>query len=318
MMVLLSALLLLAAVLTGCAPRIGAGEAAAVAGPDDVVIDLPSIAIDVADDGSISLAGIALGDLTGSLGAPIDLAIPADLLQQLTGLGVQHLQIANQVNGLGVYINGLEIPSIAWTPDSLATLGSLTGDQPALGRLLPLLTNLGVGVTLNLPVPAGAERMPLAVATEASGADELENAQQSFLAGVQNPPQITIPVKYNADGSWTVAGVSGDQWIAITGQDFWENFNLTPEQVSGAMAAGIQNFELQVDSQGVSLMINDNKLPYVDWSGGKLASVIDLLQQAGMLDSLPIESGMLQTLLDTLLPIVTSSDVSIVATFPAP
>jgi len=311
-------LLLTLLTLAGCAPRPGAGEAASAAGPTDVVVDLPSIALDVAEDGSLSMAGIVLTDLVGSFGMPTAIALPPDLVQQLAGLGVQHIQIANQPDGLALLINGIEIPSIGWNSESLASVGALAGGMPALSGLLPILTQLGVGVTLNLPVAEGVERAPLAVSASATGAEQLAAAQQEFLAGVGTPPAITIPVIYNSDGTWTVAGLNGDQWIALTGQTFWSGFNLTPEQAQGAAAAGIKTFDVNIDADGLHLVLNDSPLPSFDWSGGKLASLIALLEQNGMLSSLPIPADQLDALLETLLPIVTSSNVNIRATFPAP
>lgn len=308
----LSALLLLLLALAGCAPRVGAGETAASADPDDVVVDLPSIALDVAEDGSLSLGGVSLADVVGQFGLPA--SIDPSQVQQLTSLGIQHIQIANQPNGLALLVNGVQIPSLGWTAESLADVGSFAPNIPALGTVLPLLTQLGVGVTLNLPVAEGVERAPLQVPATETGAEELAAAQEEFLAGVGTPPQITVPVAYNADGSWTVGGLSSEQWVNLTGQSFWTMLDQTPDQMAVLRNAGITSAELSVDEAGLHISINDRPLPSIDWSGGKLASVITLLQENGMLGGLPIP----QELLETLLPIVTSSNVNIRATFPAP
>lgn len=308
----LSALLLIMVVLAGCAPRVGAGDTARAAGPDDLVVDLPSIALDVAEDGSLSLAGVPLSELGASLGLPADLALPANLLGPLTGAGVQHLQIVNQPDGLALLVNGIEIPSLGWTAESLAGMGNLMPDQPALSRLLPLLTQLGVGVTLNLPVAEGAERAPLTVDATETGAADLAAAQEEFITTVGTAPQITIPITYNRDGTWTMGGVSGDQWVNLTGQSFWTELNLTPENISAAMAAGIKDFDLNIDADGVHIAINNAALPSIDWSGGKLASVLTLLEDNGMLSALPIPREML----DQLLPILTSADINLHAIMP--
>ncbi len=308
----LSALLLILVALAGCAPRVGAGETSRAAGPDDLVVDLPSIALDVAEDGSLSLAGIPLADLAGSLGVPADLALPANLLGPLTSAGVQHLQIVNQPDGLALLVNGIEIPSLGWSGDALAGIGNLMPDQPALARLLPLLTQLGVGVTLNLPVAEGVERAPLTVAATETGAAALAAAQESFVGAVGTVPQITVPILYNSDGTWSMGGISGDELVNLTGQAFWSELNLTPANIQAAAAAGIKTFDLSMDADGVHIAINDAPLPSIDWSDGKLASVLTLLEQNGMLSALPIP----RELLDQLLPMLTSADINLHAVMP--
>lgn len=307
----MSLLLILALAVAGCAPRAGAGETAGAAGADALVVDLPSIAIDVAADGSISLGNIALADLMKSLGVPLELPITADTVKMLTDAGVQHIQVANQPDGLAVFINGQEIPSIAWTRDQLSTTGALLGAaQPQLAKLLPVLTQLGIGVTLRLPVPAGAEAAPLQVATNATKAAELAQAEEAFVGQVGSAPNINLPIKYELDGSWSVGGIAGDVWSGLTGIELPE---LNIEKI---MAAGIQKLDIRTDTTGLSFAINGVELPHLDWSGGKLANVIDLLTKSGMLAQSGLDPQMLQSLIDQYLPIITSSSVNISALFP--
>ncbi len=314
--VLFSLMAVLLLMLAGCAPRPGAGEVAAAAPADAVVVDIPSIALDAASDGSLSMAGIPLAELGGALGVPLEAAaLPADAVAQLTGLGVQHIQLVNAPNGLMVYLNGQAIPSIGWTAELLGNAAGLA-PMPALAQVLPILTQLGIGVTLRLPVADGAEAVPLQVASEGSSATRLAEAQDAYVSSVGTPPVITIPVYYAADGSWTVAGLSSDDWQATTGMDFWQKLNLREKDINGAMGLGIKEFGVRIDPNGLGFSVNGTQLPYVDWQGGKLASVIEIAAKAGLLDSAGIDPQMLQTLLDTFLPIVTSSNVNIIAHFP--
>ena len=61
---------------------------------------------------------------------------------------------------------------------------------------------------------------------------------------------------------------------------------------------------------------NGTELPSLDWSGGKLASVVEVLQDSGMIAGMGVDPAMLQSVLDTALPMLTSSDVSVQMTFP--
>lgn len=308
----MSLLLILALTASGCAPRIGAGETVRTAAPDALVVDLPSIAIDVAEDGSISVGDIALADLTSALGVPLELPITPDMVKMLTGAGVQHLQIANQPSGLAIYINGQAIPSVAWDGDQLATAGSMLSMMPQLADLLPILTQLGVGVTLRLPVPAGAEAIPLHVADDSSAAAELAQAEERFVEEVGAPAGINLPIAYAADGSWTVGGISGDIWSQLTG------IELPAMNLAALDEAGIDSLGIRTDANGLHLAVNQVALPSLDWSGGKLANVVDLLQKSGMMGQLGIDPQVLQSLIDQFLPTLTTASANINVTFAEP
>lgn len=313
----LTLLAMLVLALAGCAPRPGAGETAAAASPDAVVVDLPALALDVAEDGSLSTGGIPLASLGAALGAPLDVALPADTVAMLSMAGVQHIQIVNSPNGLMFYLNGQAIPSLGWTASLLSNAAGLA-PLPSLGKVLPIVTQLGVGVTLRLPPRQGATPIPLAVITGGdSPAARLAQAQDAFLDTVGEPPHIIIPVQYASDGTWTVAGLSGEDWQSVTGMDFWKMLNLRERDIKGAVGMGIQKFELHADPDGLHFIVNDTELPYVDWSEGKLASAIDVATDAGLLSGVGIDPETLNMLLDTFLPIVTSADVSIIASFPS-
>lgn len=301
--------------LAGCAPRAGAGETAAAAPPDAVVVDLPALALDVAADGSLSMGGVPLAELGAAFGAPLDVALPADTVAQLSAAGVQHIQLVNTPNGLRVILNGQAIPSIGWNASLLANAAGLA-PMPALGKVLPILTQLGVGVTLRLPLTEGATPVALLAPAGESAATRLAQAQTAFVESVVRPPQITVPVYYETDGSWTVAGLSGEEWQAVTGMDFWKMLNLREKDINGAMGLGIKEFILRLDPDGVHFVVNGTELPYIDWSEGKLASVIDVASDAGLLNSVGVAPETLTMLLDTFLPIVTSSNVDIIAHFP--
>lgn len=314
---LLLSLLLMILLLAGCAPRPGAGATAAAAGPQDVVIDLPSLALDVADDGSVSLGGVNLADLAAGFGMPLELPITADQVAMLKGLGIQHIQVANEPNGLALLINGQALPSLAWSKDELANIAQFAPQIPALGELLPILTQLGVGVTLNLPVADGVTRAPLAVSAEESAAAALAASQDQFVASIGELPTITVPVTYADDGTYTIAGMTGDAWASLTGLDFFASLTQRPEQIDFMQSRGLERVDVKLDPDGLRIVIDDAALPYVDLSDGKLASVIELAKSTGALNIPGLDAGMLDTILSQFLPIITSTNLDLSLRFPA-
>ncbi len=314
--VVASLLLIALLALTGCAPRAGAGEVAATAPADALVVDLPAIAIDFAQDGSASIGGIPIADIGGSLGMPIELPITGDQIAMLTGLGIQHIQLANEPTGLGIYVNGRQIPSIGWDATTLEETANVLAGQPALAKLLPVVTQLGIGVTLRFPVPEGATAAPLVVPPSDSAASRLAESQESFLAEAGSRPTISIPINYNLDGTWTAGGFPSSVLEATPLGPFLDSLTLTPTQIQRDIAAGIESIDVRLNDQGLAVVWNGTELPSLDWSGGKLASVVEVLEESGMIAGLGIDPAVVQQVLDMALPMLTSSDISLQMTFP--
>ena len=91
-------------VIAGCAQRGGAGEIAAMADDNDIVIDMPALVLEFGEDGKANMAGVPLADLAGD--ALEQLAIPADQIGFMMSSNIQHVQINNRVSGLQVLVNG--------------------------------------------------------------------------------------------------------------------------------------------------------------------------------------------------------------------
>lgn len=311
-------LLVVALALAGCAPRVGAGDTVKSAAPDALVVDMPAIALDVAEDGSLSFGGVPVSELGGSLGLPAGAAaLPPDVVKMLTAAGIQHIQLNNEPNGLAILINGQTIPSLGWTPDQLKTLGSMMDTMPAVAKLLPALTQLGVGITLRLPVAEGATKLPLQAEAEGSAAATLAEGQKAFLTDVQTQPTVVVPLNFNEDGTFNVGGtMTSDDLIAMSGQDILKKLVHTPKQMAFIKAAGIKQLGAEVDQDGIHLSVNGVSLPSIDWSGGRLASVIALAQASGMLNLPGMDAAQVQSLIDTYLPMLTSSDIKIEANYP--
>jgi hypothetical protein len=149
-----AALLIIAAlVLSGCAPRTGAGSSAAMAMDDELVIDLPAIVIDFDTNGHASIGGIPAAEMGAMAGADLStLALSPDWVSYFSMTNIQHLQVNNAAEGLGVLVNGQPVPSLEWDENSLvATAGALESlgiAVPVLDKVLPLVQQLGIGVIM--------------------------------------------------------------------------------------------------------------------------------------------------------------------------
>ncbi|MFN8492174.1 MAG: hypothetical protein U0350_31535 [Caldilineaceae bacterium] len=314
----LSLLTIAVVVLAGCAPRAGGGETAKAATGQDLVVDLPAIVIDFNAQGEPSVGNVPIAQLASTFGAGgLDQAkLPPNVIDQLTKANIQHIQIDNQPSGLTILVNGEAIPSLAWDGKSLkeitATLSKFGPVSPAVEKLLPLITNLGIGVIARFPVAQGKEAIPSYITGEASTAAKASAAQKSFMDNVGKAPKINIPVFYNADGSFRIADLSGAEFTTLTGMPL--NLQMSPAAIDNFKQKGISDIALATNANGIHLSINGNDLPYISWDNGKLNHVLDLAGQMGLWNTLAdrgLNPADVTAMLDKVLPMLTSTDFSI-------
>jgi hypothetical protein len=311
--------------MAGCTPRAGSGEIAETAGESELVLDVPAIALTFNEQGNPSLGAVPLSTLADAFapGALDAVVLDAETIDMLMSNNIQHIQINNRPDGLSILVNGLAMPSLSWDSESLATAAetaSLLGDDlPPLGELLPLAQQLGVGVVARFPVAEGAEEIPLTGGDAEAAAADVAEAQQAFTEGVESAPVLDIPVFYEADGSWTVNGLTDTEYGAILPQVPWQSLRLPPEVIQGLVDAGVSEITVATSEQGLSLAINGNPLPHISWESGELQNVIELAGQMGLLDTLAqadMDPAEVVTVVESLIPVVQAANIDITANFP--
>jgi len=313
-----AALLLVAAlVLSGCAPRTGAGSSAAMAMDDELVIDLPAIVIDFDSSGHASIGGVPAADMGAMAGVDLStLAIAPEWVSYFSATNIQHLQINNAANGLVILVNGQPVPSLAWDENSLvATAGaveSLGIAVPVLDKVLPLVQQLGIGAIMRFPVAVGADVIPFAVMGDGSAAEMAQAAQAEFLAAVGAPPKINLPIVYQADGSYAVGDLSDAEWTALTGVP-WYALRLDPSVIKGLTDSGITSMAIVTDQKGIHVSVNGNDLPYITWGNGEVQQILNLADQMGIWEAyMPgVNMDDMMATIDSLLPVVQTTNANI-------
>ena len=249
-------------VLAGCAPRAGGGETAKMATQHDLVIDLPAIVIDFNAQGEPSVGNVPVAQLASTFGAAnLDqLKLQPAQIDMLTKANIQHIQVDNMPSGLTLIVNGEAIPSFAWDGKSLneltATLGKFATVSPALEKLLPLITNLGIGVIARFPVAQGKEAIPTYITGDASTAAKASKAQKAFMDNVGKAPKINVPIFYNADGSFRIADLSGAEFTTLTGMPL--NLQMPPAMLDNFKQKGISDITISTNANGLHISINGN------------------------------------------------------------
>lgn len=310
-------------VLSGCAPRAGAGVAE-TADPMELVVDLPALVVDIQADGSASVGNVPVAQLGQMAGADLStLGVPGEWVDFMVSGNIQHLQVNNHSEGLMLLVNGEPVPSISYdgnalsaTADALSTFGVAI---PMADKVLGLVDQIGLGVIVRFPVAAGVAQIPLFVEGDGSAAMAARQAQEEFLAAVGNPPHINLPVFYDADGSWSVGNLSDSEWSALTGAPF-SALRLNSSMMDQIAAAGVDELSISTDAEGIHIGINGQELPTLTWADGELLHLLTLADQANLLDMVSVPNlnmGDVLATVNELLPVVTATDFDLTVHFPA-
>jgi hypothetical protein len=309
-------------ILAGCAPRATTGEAATAADDSSIVVDLPALVIDIQSDGSATVGEMSLASLGEMVGQNLStLSVPVEWVDYFSAANIQHIQIANTPEGILILVNGQAIPSLAWDGEKLVATAEVLEQFGAtvalLDKILPLVRNLGIGVTLRMPVAQGAEVLPLTTMDDTVARTALA-AQEEFLRAVGTPPTFQVVLTYAEDGTWTLGEMTQAEWSSIAPIP-WEQLNLPPQTIQAASNAGIDEVGLTTNAQGIFISINGKTLPYITWADGRINHVLNLALEAGLLDGLMGANPNMATLMETvesLLPAVQASNVNIRVVFP--
>lgn len=279
--------------LAGCTPRPGAGTAASSAGSDAFYVDLPSILIEFDADGQATILGMPAAQLGTALGADLSaVTLDAETLQKFAAANIQNIQINNQPNVLRIYMNSTPLPAIIWDEDAMNALAeTLTGmgtDASLLSTVAPLLPNLGVGLTLKLPVPSGKQAIEL----KTSGANiDSAAALKAFAAAKAAQSNINLTITYAADGTPTIEGIAPFMLNMIGLNPAM--LAMPADQLKSIASQGIKSVGIKTVQNGLLLQLNGNALPYLQWSNAN--EITNLLTLAGAFAG-PEMAGQLQQL----------------------
>ena len=306
-------LLLFALWLTGCSPRPDAGATAAL-GSSGLLLDLPAITVSYDRSGAPTLAGISAEELAAVLPGGIDrLALPATAIEVVRNAGIQHIQASNTPQGVRLFVNGAALPGLAWDPARLQNAVALAAQfgfalPPDLVSLLPLLPQLGVGVTVHFPLGDDAAALPLAHDDPGGAAFRAE--QQQALAGAGSRPVIHIPVYYRENGSFLVNDVTDAQWQAATGIP-WGALRFDVDMLEDLQRAGVREIVLTADQDGLHLDFDGRPLPFLAWSRGEVGETLALVEALGLVAA-PAGAEAAPAALDLLrpwLPLLQAADI---------
>lgn len=119
------------------------------------------------DQGVPSIMGISAQDLA-ALGINAPLALAPAAIQQAQANNIQNLEVRSKGDGLYAYVNGVQLPALAWDEqmlsDAVDVYGRMNNIPPTyldvIKQFLPMLSRTDVAVMVHLPIAEGQEAIP--------------------------------------------------------------------------------------------------------------------------------------------------------------
>lgn len=324
---LLSMLLILSTVLTGCMARPGQGDLAASAPPDALVVDIPAIALVYDEQGQVSLKGIDLS----ALGIELDaLARTPEQIALVRRAGVRSAFVNLGPNGLAIYANGRPMLTMDWNAETLQSLGAVleivgVDNTDTLVKVLPLVRNMSLGVAFLFPgagdnptlVGPAPDRAALQASVQAAVSQVLgELGIPPFAAGLLGALG-PLTIRYDAAGTATLEGLG--MIAGFLPPDALAGLNLNAEQMEQVATLGIRSINVQTKPEGLAITLNGNPLPLIRWDSGQMANLVELGLDGGVL---PVLTGADPESLDALrqlgkfAPILQTTPLNISVVFP--
>lgn len=307
--------------LSGCAPRAGTPLAESM-DASELYVDLPAIVIDFDTAGQASVGGVPAAQLGALAGVdPASLSLPPEWISYFTLAGIQHIQIVNNPEGLIILVNSQPVPSLTWDEGSLVataeTVKNLGVALPVLERVLPLVQQLGLGITLRFPVEEGTEAIALGQMSESEAAAQAQQAQQEFLAAVgDTPPRINVPIVYDEAGNFSVGNLSTEEVAELVGPAV-SALQLPASLIQSLANAGITTMSLATDPEGIHLSVNDQALPTISWGRGEVQNILQLPGVRSLLESsLGADAGSVLETVQNLLPVIQTANANITIFLP--
>lgn len=280
------------------------------------LLALPRITIDVDSEGNPSVAGLSPQLIQSNTGLDMTaMKFPKELVAWYTTAGLQNIELVHKDDGMFIFVNGMAMPHVGWTGESLARVSDVAGslgllnDQTSrlLKILIPFAERLGLDVAIRFPVQEGAEALPLR---------DL-NAPIAAAAAEEEDPmaQVYADVSYDDNGVPSL--------LAVSTRDLEEAFGMSMRQVELApsvldtlKASNVQHITIMSQPDGLHIFVNGDALPSFVWGEDYLKNAADLYGQMYNPEIYGSQWQSLNDAVSVILPMLNNLDARVVLKFP--
>ena len=160
-------LAIVALLVSACGPAMVPAAGPQTENGEVFMVALPRIAIAFDADGTPSVLGLNLTEIARYTGFDATLyKLPKFYVDWMTAAGVQHLEMRQTGNGIGLWVNGKAMPNLGWSDASLQKTADLmtvfnVQRTDMLRKFLPIVRRLGLDLVLMFPKQAGAADIAL-------------------------------------------------------------------------------------------------------------------------------------------------------------
>jgi hypothetical protein len=296
-------------VLAGCGPAVMPAAAPPMEDGEQFVIALPRLVVAFDENGTPSLEGLPVEQISRSLGVPLDLSayrIDPAVVNWMTQSGIQHVELRQTGSGMALLANGKLLPSVDYKNGALGATAGLVrmlGPQneqlaTVLQKLTPIAQRLGLSAVVKFPT-AGAEAIPLAPDSVVMATPMPRDGPASAV--------MQFEVKYDDQGVPSIMGISARDLAAM---GINAPLALHPYYVQQAQANNIQNLQFRSKGDGLYLYVNGMQLPGVVWDKASLDNTLEAAQK--LYGTLPIDWNLIKQVV----PLLNNTDVSILVHLP--
>ena len=249
-------------------------------------MDLGVVPVVINDDGSLSAFGFPV---------PGGAVAPPDIVQKLQQAGVQSLNVDLSEAGLFIAANEQTLPTITWTPESLATLANVVA--PAAGVSPDLISG-----ALRLVDETGGLRANIALGDSAPSSAEINRTLST--PSTEGAPIIRLNANVQGGAIQSIEGL-GDLAALGIGP-----IALPPNVMQILSQLNARQIGVNTDAGKVDINLDGNTALTVNWDEPSLQSA---LQLAGpFLAGTPLEDPTVaQFVREQIVPVVPGADVDV-------
>ncbi len=256
---------------------------------------LGKVPVTIQDDGNLAVFGLPV---------TTEPVIDAATLGQLQEANIQQLDVAVGEDGLNLAANGVKLPSISWTDESLETLAGIVapmaGIDPAMiDSALGIARNSGLSASVAVPTAAGAERIEVP--------EDIDFTFAPPDMGDLSAPLIRLEATLGSDGSLVEAAGLDAATLAALGV----SGPLVPAETMATLAAlGANEIKIVGEPNDLKLLLDGNEALSIAHDAESLSAALDLAT-AFQSDS-PLADPALNALLkDVVLPLIPGSNLDV-------
>jgi hypothetical protein len=301
-------LIVVALMLSACGPALPSATGAKTESGEVFQLALPRLEIAFDAQGNPTVLGMKLSDVGTMLGQDLStLKLDPTLVNWMTNANIQHIEMRQTGDSLALLINGKPMPHIAWDDKALSQAMDLAGifvpgSQnlfTTIKKFLPMVSRLGVDVTLRFPQQKSATAIPLADPSVAL----------AKLNPSKDPASVILKfeVKYDDQGVPSILGLSGYD-LAAMGLPL--PVAIDKGVLKNLQSQNIQNLEFRTQPDGMYVYLNGNRLPGLAWDKQLLQNAAEAYAKMNP------ESPLIPTV-NMLLPMLDTLDIGVMTKFPA-